>query len=110
MSRHLQMADLLDICGRANVLYRMGTERRRQITVDYVPAREAMFIPRLPDETQPIEPMTPDVIEVTFTLEDAMFGGVVFAAIVCDDRVVISPWQWISYEHLSKQTVRPVVG
>ena len=109
-ARDLQMVDLLRVCEQAGVLKRMGEGRCRSVTVDYVPPREGMCIPRTPGEDEPIEPLVPEVITLTFNLEDAMFGGVLFAAITCGHRVVVSPWQWVSYEHLALQTIKPVTG
>jgi hypothetical protein len=99
------MIDLLNICEQAGVLKRMGEGHCRTVTVDYVPARESMAIPRNPDEDEPIEPNPPEVKTVVFNLESAQFGGVIFAAITCGERVVINPWQWVSYEHLATQSI-----
>lgn len=98
----LPISELLKVAAQAGVFQQMGASRRRQVIVDYVPARESMVIPREPDsEEAPLQPDPPTVIPLTFTLEDAMFGGTVFVALICGCRVIINPFAWVSYEHLA---------
>lgn len=92
-----QLADILD---SAKVFAIMGRERRRHVTVDYIPPRDAMIYAR-EDDDGPMETYAPVPISLTFTLEDAMFGGVTFVAITCGGRVVINPFVFESYDKLA---------
>jgi hypothetical protein len=96
----LPMQDLFTAMEQANVVQIMANERRTEVTVDYIPARDAMAIPRekngKPVEAYPIQP-----IKLTFRLEDAMFGGDTYAAIVCGNRVVVAPFYWSGYDKLA---------
>lgn len=94
-------SDLVRIAVSAQVFKLMGERRTRQVTIDYSPARDALLVPRESGEDAPLEPITPDVIPITFTLEDAMFGGSVWVALTCGERVVVHPFAWVSYEHLA---------
>ena len=99
----LQLADILDAAG---VFAIMGRERRRHVTVDYIPPRDAMIFARETDDG-PMETFAPTPMSLTFCLEDAMFGGVTFVAITCGGRVVINPVVFESYDKLAiKRVVR----
>jgi len=100
----IPLRDLLEIINTAGVLRRMGNQRCRTVVVDYLPARQALIIPRAADD-EPVETMAPTMTEITFRLEDTMFGGVIYAAVTCGSRVVIHPFEWKSYEHLATVTV-----
>lgn len=102
--QRLQIGELFDIVLQAKVLQRMSEHRLRQVVVDYVPARQAMSIIRDDPSDEPLEAFKPVVIPLTFTLDDAMFGGVVYVSLVCGDRVIINPFAWQSYEHLGKMS------
>lgn len=102
----LPMQDLFIALQSANVLGIMADEQRKEVTVDYLPARTALAIPRAVGEKAPeAYPMQP--IKLTFRLEDAMFGGDTYAAIVCDHRVVVSPFYWSGYETLKRLRLEP---
>jgi hypothetical protein len=102
----LTTADLLAIACEANVLKIMGERRTHVVTLDFVPQRPAIIIPRLPDDG-PLNAMPPHVEEVTFYLEDAMFGGDVYAAVTCRGHTVVAPFLWSSWETLAKSRIRP---
>jgi len=102
----LSIRELIDIANQAGVLKRMSVGRTNRIVVDHVPAREAMSIAReIEEEDGPLEPAPIEVIPVVFTLADAMFGGTVFVALTCGNRVIVNPFVWTSYEHLGTVTI-----
>jgi hypothetical protein len=100
----LTLTELATIVRESHVLRIMGEQQIDKLTVDYVPARAAMILPRL-DGDEPVNPNPPQVISITFILETAMFGGVIYAALVCGHRVVINPFMWIDYAHLTQASV-----
>jgi len=105
----LSIRELIDIANEAGVLRIMSEQQTTKVIIDHTPARAAMSIPREPDEMDdPLTAATPDVIPVVYTLADAMFGGMVFVALTCGNRVVVHPFPWISYEHLG--TVRITIN
>lgn len=102
---HLSIRELIDIANEAGVLKIMSENQTNKVVVDHIPARSSMSIPREPDEiNDSLKAAAPDVIPVVYTLSDAMFGGDVFVALTCGNRVIVSPFRWIGYEHLG--TVR----
>lgn len=100
----LSIRELIDIANQAGVLKRMGTEQLSKVVVDHIPARASWSIAREKDGAA-LEAIAGEVIPVTFTLESAMFGGAIFAAITCGERVVVHPFPWTSYEHLASVTI-----
>jgi hypothetical protein len=105
---NLSVPELIDIANNAGVLRIMSERRTSRVTVDHVPARAAMSIPREPEEeNSELSVPRPDVIPVTFTLADAMFGGVIYVALTCGDIVIVNPFRWQSYEHLGTVTITP---
>lgn len=101
----LSTDELLKIAAEAHVFKIMGESRTQRVKLDYVPARPAMIIPRLPDEPDPINVYPAESIEVTFTLEDAMFGGVIYVALLAQGRIIIHPFQWTSYDDLAGKAI-----
>lgn len=101
----LPVSELVRIAAEVELLKKMGLARSRTMTIDYVPAREAIIIPRAPGEEDPITVYPPEVTELTFTLEDQMFGGVVYVALTCGGHIVIHPFVWDSYEKLSTTAI-----
>jgi hypothetical protein len=105
-SSHLTTADLLAIACEANVLRIMGERRCRIVTLDFVPARPAIILPRLEGDG-PLTTMPPHVEEVVYHLEDTMFGGDVYAAVTCRGHTVVAPFLWSSWEALARSRIRP---
>lgn len=105
VTSRLTTNDLLAIACEANVLRIMGQRKCRQITLDYVPARPAIIIPRLEGDG-PLNAMPPHVEEVTYFLEDSMFGGDVYAAVTCRGHTVVAPFLWSSWETLANSRIR----
>ena len=103
----LTIRELVEIANQAGVLKRMAEEHVSRVVVDYVPSRPGMAIPRETGDDAPLEPLAPDVTTITYTLEDAMFGGTIYATIVCGNRVIITPFVWQSYENLARVTITP---
>jgi hypothetical protein len=103
---NLTTADLLAIACEANVLKIMGERRTRVITFDFVPARPAIILPRLEGDG-PLNASPPHVEEVTYYLEDTMFGGEVYAAVTCRGHTVVAPFLWSSWEALARSRIRP---
>lgn len=96
----LSLDELLNILETAKVLRIMAEEGCKSVTVDYVPPRPAMALAREdPDIGLEMYPSQPIVL--TFTLDDAMFGGSVYAAITCGSRVIIRPFPWVDYASLA---------
>ncbi len=98
--------ELAQIAQQAELLKIMGLNKCTTVRLDYVPPRPQMVIPRLPqDGMEPIELMQQDPIVLEFKLEDAMFGNATYACVTCGGKVVVTPFPWHSYEHLSKQVI-----
>jgi len=103
----LSIRELIEIAAQANIFKLMADRRSSRVVVDYVPARDALCIPREENEESPLVPLVPDVIPIVYKLEDAMFGGVIFASITVGSRVIVTPFMWQSYEHLGTITIYP---
>lgn len=102
----LPLSDLVIAMQEAGVLRIMAEEHRTEVTVDYLPARSALAIPRERGDPAPSAfPIQP--IKLTFRLEDAMFGGDTYAAIVCGNRVVVAPFYWNGYDKLKNVKLEP---
>lgn len=101
----LSIQELVTIAASAGVFKLLGEGRRRRVVVDYVPPREPIIIPREPDEEGPLNVMPPEAVEIAYTLEDAMFGGVVYVALTVAGRVVIHPFVWESYDKLARTAI-----
>jgi hypothetical protein len=84
----------------------MGERRCRIVTLDFVPARPAIILPRLEGDG-PLTTMPPHVEEVVYHLEDTMFGGDVYAAVTCRGHTVVAPFLWSSWEALARSRIRP---
>lgn len=103
---NLSIPELIEIANAAGVLRLMSERRTSRVVVDHVPARAAMSIPREPEEEgDDLAVSRPDVIPLVFTLEDAMFAGDIFVALTCGNLVIVNPFRWHSYEHLSTVTI-----
>lgn len=100
----LSVATLAAIARDANVFQTMGENKCRMVRLDYVPAQAAMIIPRLVDD-EPSEPTPPQMEELCYFLDDAMFGGEIYAALTCNGRTIVGPFPWTDYETLSKTTI-----
>ena len=79
----------------------MAATKRRKVVVDYFPARSAISYPREPDDEDGIDPFPIRPVTLTFTLEDAMFGGITFASLVCGHRVIVQPFIWKNFDQLA---------
>ncbi len=90
----------------AGVLKIMAEKRCKVVKLDYFPPRPAMMIPRDESDMQ-VEPYPLNPIALTFTLEDAMFGGVCYVALCCGHRVVVNPFVWSNYDALTKISLKP---
>jgi hypothetical protein len=102
----LTINDLLVIAQEAGVLKRMSEQRCRMVVVDYRPPAAGIAVPREQGEEEVgLEPIAPEIVTITYTLEDAMFGGVVYVALTSSERVLINPFAWVSYEHLANITI-----
>lgn len=103
----LTRRDLLWIAQEANVFKIMGERKARSVTIDFVPGRPAIVLPRLGDD-EPLTTCPPHVEEVTFHLEDAMFGGEVMTALTCRGMIIVVPFAWSSWEALAKSKIVPI--
>lgn len=102
----LSIHELALIAQQAEVFSLMASRQSPQITIDYVPPRCGMILPRAQSEADgPLIPLQHDPITITFTLSEAMFGGVLFVALTCGGRVVVNPFPWSSYEHLAQVSI-----
>lgn len=97
--------DMLRIAHEANLFKQMGENHARIFKLDYVPARPAMILPREKGEEGPLNLMPPEAVELTYILEDAMFGGTVYVALTCGGHIIIHPFEWHSYDKLSKTAI-----
>lgn len=103
----LTIRELVEIANQAGVLKRMGEEHVNRVVVDYVPSHPGMAIPRETGDDAPLEPLAPHVTTITYTLEDAMFGGMIYTTIVCGNRAILTPFVWQGYENLTRVTISP---
>lgn len=94
----LSRLELLGVAQAAEILKTFGQLRCRLVKVHYSPA--IPFRIGTPDQPLP-EPVVQPHHELTFILEDAMFGGEVFAAVACNGLVVVRPFLWPGYEVLA---------
>lgn len=101
---NLTRQQLCEIANYANVFKIMGEKRWREVTVDYVPGRQAIVLPRLPDDDA-LNALPPHVEELVFKLEDAMFGGELFAALTCKDLVIVAPFVWTGWDSLAQSSI-----
>lgn len=102
----LTISELLGIAEHAKVLPIMSERRTRQVVVDYVPARDALFLPRESPEDPPLEAFPPTVIPITYTLEDSMFGGITYVALTVRERVLIHPFTFGGYDDLATRVFK----
>lgn len=97
----LSRLEMLGVAQEAEILKRFGEQRCRVVRVNYVPA--------VPFQVSPVEEGVPipkpQPCELTFLLEDAMFGGEVFAAVTCNGLVIIRPFLWPGYDTLAKMRI-----
>lgn len=99
----LPMIEILRAIEQAGVPRLMGERKVRRLVIDYVPPREAIALPREnEEEDSSLEVYPPVPIKLTFQIEDAMFGGEVWAAITCGNRVVVAPFLWRGFDELAK--------
>jgi hypothetical protein len=105
----LTRRDLLWIAREANVFKIMGERKVRTVTIDFVPARPALVMPRFPGD-DPITACPPHIEEVVFHLEDTMFGGETFASLTCRGMVIVVPFLWSSWDTLAKSQIVPING
>lgn len=103
-SYNLSRSDLIAIAAYGNIFKIMGERMCREVTVDYIPQRPAMVIPRLPGDG-PLTASPPHVEELTFKLEDTLFGGEVFCSLVCRETVVVLPFRWVSWAELARSVI-----
>lgn len=101
MSRELPFAELVEAAALAGVPQIMAATKRHKVVVDYFPARSAISYPREPDDEDGIDPFPIRPVTLTYTLEDAMLGGVVFASLVCGHRIILHPFPWEGFHQLA---------
>lgn len=101
-ANQLPILDILNVIAKAEVPKLMGERKTRRLVIDYVPPREATMLPRDSEQDGPLEVYPPVPIQLTFQIEDAMFGGEVWAAITCGNRVVVAPFLWRGFDELAK--------
>lgn len=101
LALQIPIEELAHIVEQGSILKQMATDRKRTVVVDYIPARASMTLPRTEDG-EPLKAYKTEPITLTFTLEDAMFGGICFVALCCGHRVVVSPFPWTTYDDLAK--------
>lgn len=97
--------EMLRIAAEANVLRIMGETRRRSVTLDIVPARGQIIVPRIDEDDDSLTAPAPTIQSLQFHLEDAMFGTVCFAAVTCQGRVIVSPFAFESWDALAKSAI-----
>jgi len=100
----LNRRDLQWIAQEANVFKIMGDTKTRSVTLDFVPGRPAIVMPRLPGD-EPLQATPPHVEEITYHLEDSMFGGDVWTALTCRGMTIVQPWLWTSWDALAKSSI-----
>lgn len=99
----LTIGQLIEIVQQADVLKIMGENHLNALTVDYMPATQALIRVRSTgDGFEPIRRVF-ETQALTFRLDSAQMGGVTYASLVLGDRVVIEPWRWESFEHLAEK-------
>ena len=96
---------MLRIATEANVLRIMGENRKRSVTLDVIPARACVIVPRIDEADDSLTVPAPTIQSLSYHLEDAMFGSMCFAAITCDGRVIVNPFPWESWDHLAKSKI-----
>ena len=102
----LPQIELIRLANDISLIQLFAERKCRRITVDYVPARERLAFARpVGQEDDPLIAYPPEVIPVTYTLEDAMFGGVTFAAITCGFRLIVNPFVWTTYEEFGSYVI-----
>lgn len=94
-------ADLFRIAMGLQLPKMFGEMETREIVVEYLPAVREVIHVREPD-AMPARPVLVAPIEITFRLEDQMFGGDVYVAITADGHVIGRPTKWESYAAFSK--------
>ncbi len=100
----LSRRDLQWIAKEVNIFKIMGERKTRSVTVDFVPGRPAIALPRLPGD-EPLKASPPHVEEITFHLEDTQLGGEVFATLTCRGMVLVQPFMWDSWDSLTKYVI-----
>jgi hypothetical protein len=99
----LSPEEIVQIAKDCEILKLFGAAQTNTITVDYVPPRVGMIIPREPgDGPFNIHPRPCE--ELTFELESVIFhsaGGAVFVAVTCRGVFVTPPFKWESYAKLA---------
>jgi hypothetical protein len=96
----LSIQELCDVMETAKVRQIMAADEVTRVVVDYFPARQAMVFLKEDGDDEPTELYPQKAIPLTFVLEDAMFGGHVFASITCGHKVIVLPFLWRGYEHV----------
>lgn len=94
---------MLGIAQELDILKNFGEKRCRTLRVNYTPGMPYKIT--YGDETPLEPPVLPPTYELTYILEDAMFGGEVFAAVTCNGLVVTRPFPWPGYDTLAQMRI-----
>lgn len=100
--------EMLRIAAEANVLRVMGERRLHSVTLDIVPARGQIIVPRIDDDDDSLTAPAPTIQTLTFHLEDAMFGTTTYAAVTCQGRVIVQPFAFESWDHLAASSIKVI--
>jgi hypothetical protein len=97
----LDTVTLTRIASDLKLPLRFAEMKTNAIVVDYIRANVEVLSVRLPGEPA-IDPITLIPHQIIYTLEDQMFGGEVFIALVCEGNVIGRPVRWTTYEEFGK--------
>jgi hypothetical protein len=93
--------EMLRVATEANILKIMGERQIRSLTIDYIPARGQIIVPRLDEDDDSLTAPRPTIYPLTYHLEDAVFGVVLYVALTCQGKVIVNPFPFDSWEHLA---------
>ena len=97
----MSAAEMLRIAAGANILKIMGERRSATCTLDIIPPRGEVIVPRINEADDSLTAPAPTIATLRFHLEEHMFGGVVFAAVSCQGHVIVNPFPWKGWDNLA---------
>lgn len=100
----LDISTLTAIAKDLQIVQVLSQREVRTITVDYIlgVAEQACFRPEDAEDVPCINSVMIEPIPITYTIEDAMFGGDIYVVLSADGRALCRPILWDGYENFGR--------
>jgi len=100
----LDQTTLKTIAMEMRIIQVLSERQVRKVVVDYIPGFAEQCRVRAPDgeDETPLQSVLVEPIPITFTIEDAMFGGDVFVVLSADGMTLCRPIPWDGYENFGR--------